>query len=458
MRVVKISPTRALNGTLDASPSKSYSHRVFLAGLLAKRPVTIMKPLVDGDVGVTMDACRAFGATITLRGEDTYVVTPPAELTPPPHPVDVKNSGTTARILAAIAALTPGMVEFRGLFFEKGRPMTPLLDALDQLGVKARSTTSGIQIHGGGLRAGRVNIRGDVSSQFITSLLMVLPLAREHGGTAGHRSTITLTTPLKSRPYVDLTVQVLAEFGIRVQHAVSGGGHDEYHVPASQSYPGRTYRVPGDFSSAAFPLVAAGVMPEASRVTIRNLDLHDVQGDKRVVEVLQEAGVPVRVDVDEKTVIICHEGAQAFQKRAFEIRGTNIPDLVPILAVLATQCRGQSVLRDLEHVRYKETDRVRGTSQILQSMNATVTETRDSLLISGPTPLRGAFLDCRRDHRLIMAGSIAALLATGPSRIPDFSFASDSYPQFYEDLTELGVSLEFQDRAEKAVSLDNNDF
>ncbi|MHA1730881.1 MAG: 3-phosphoshikimate 1-carboxyvinyltransferase [Promethearchaeota archaeon] len=435
---LKVFPVDSLHGRVEAPPSKSYSHRAFISGLLTRGRVVIGNPLVDGDLEVTLRTCQRFGLDVRRREGGTYELRGPDNLVPQDEPVDVKNSGTTVRITAALAALLPHPTTFTGTFFDRERPMEPLLEALNQLGVKCRQNIGSLTVFGGDLVAGDVEIRGDISSQFITGLLMVLPLARPGGGRVA--SKIRLTTPLKSAPYVEMTLRVLAEFGVEVSVGESPRGLPEYTVPAGQEYKPVQYQVPGDFSSAAFPLVAAAITEEPSSVTVGNLDLEDPQGDRKVLEVLEGVGVEVRGNLGAGEVTVESRGARK-PLLPFNIDGSDTPDLVPIFSVLGTRCGGESTLYDIEHVRYKESDRISVMARELGRMGAVVEEGRDYLVVRGIPALRGALFDTAHDHRVAMACTVAALRASSPSTIPSPEIVKDSYPNFFEDLARLGARL-----------------
>ncbi|GAB4331298.1 MAG: 3-phosphoshikimate 1-carboxyvinyltransferase [Promethearchaeota archaeon] len=420
-----------------APPSKSYSHRAFLAALLTRGAVRIERPLVDGDLAVTLRTARQLGLEVTERGGGVYEARGPDGFSVPQGRLDVGNSGTTVRVLTSVAALVPGNVEFVGSFFERKRPIGPLVDALRQLNVNVREGPGKLVVEGGDLRAGNIRIRGDVSSQFITSLLMTLPLARVSGST--RESRVLVTTPLKSEPYIQMTEKVLSWFGIEVRRETHGG-RMEFVVPAEQSYSPCTCVVPGDFSSAAFLLVAAAVVAGESDVVASNLDPRDPQGDKAVLDVLRTVGTRVDVNSDRKEVRVVKE--RGAQLAGFEYDFSNTPDLFPVLCVLATRCDGTSTFAGLEHLRYKECDRVAVMRRELGRMGASVTLEGDSLTVVGGTHLEGVAFNTEKDHRIVMAATIAALGANSVSTISEPEYARDSYPSFFDDLTSLGARVD----------------
>ncbi len=439
-QIVSVTPSERLEGSIVAPASKSYSHRAFFAALLTRGESVIRNPLVDGDLEVTIRVCRTLGLEVIEKQGTIFRVRGPSEFSPPPDPVDIKNSGTSVRILASVAALIPGETSFQGVFFERGRPMEPLLDAFGQLGIKFHQERSSLTIIGSQLLAGDVRIRGDVSSQFITSLLMVLPLARPVNSPV---SRIILTTPLKSAPYVKMTIKLLKDFGIVVEESQDDRELLTFTIPAGQEYQACEYQVPGDYSSIAFPIVATTIMTVPSEIRISNLDPADPQGDRAILEVLQSVGATITHDVKRGEIMIQSPGNIELSG-PIQVKGTHIPDLIPILVVLATQLHGTSHLGDIEHVRFKESDRLAVMTRELSKMGANIIESRDHLEITGPTQLSGTHFDPEGDHRVFMACIVAALVASTESIIDHPQLVRDSYPTFFDDLTRLGARFQIR--------------
>ncbi len=300
--------------------------------------------------------------------------------------------------------------------------MKPLLAALGELGVSAASArkdgTAPLIIRGP--NKGRwAHIKGDVSSQFISSLLISSALKDLD-------TEIVITTPLLSKPYIDITMDIMARFGVR-----SWETKDGYHVPGGQTYRPLTMAVPGDYSSAAYPL-AAGAL--TGKVTVSGLDPEDRQGDRRAVDILAGLGAKITRKGDRVT-------AEAAPLVGCDIDLRDNPDLFPILAVLATQAEGVSRLHGAGHLRHKESDRIRATVTFLKAMGADIEERDDGCEVRGPTPLRGRSVDTFGDHRIMMAEAVAALVADGTTVISESESAAISYPSFVKDLRALGASI-----------------
>ncbi len=419
MRLV-VRPSEA-SGTIAASPSKSYSHRALVFGLLADGRSQLRDVLLSGDTLATLRAAQALGARAEVKG--SHVTMDGGKLTCPEDVIDAENSGTTIRIMAGVASLLPCATVLTGDASVRRRPMQPLIDALNQLGATCFSTRgNGLAplVVKGPIRGNLCSIKGDVSSQFISSLL--ISSAVKEGDTE-----IALSTPLKSRPYVEITMGMMRRFGAEVEMTKTG-----FSVPGRQRYSPQSYRVPGDYSSAAFPLVAGAL---TAGVAVTGLDPEDRQGDKAIVDILEEFGAEVRL------------GGTSLRASVGALEGTTVdladaPDLFPIVAVLGSQARGTTEIVNAEHVRLKESDRIRSTTDFLKVMGAEVSETKDGCVLKGPCQLRGGAVDSLDDHRILMAAAVAAMVAKGPTSISHGECFKISYPRFLEDMGSLGADME----------------
>ncbi len=412
-----------IEGTLSASPSKSYTHRAMVLGLLGDGTSRLDNVLLGGDTLATLNAVRKLGGSVAFEGERCVIGG--GRLTCPDDVINTENSGTTIRIMTGIASLLPYHTVLTGDDSIRRRPMQPLISALTELGVECCSTRgNGLAplIVRGPNAGSETHIQGDISSQFISSLLLSSPLKEVD-------TDIHITTELKSRPYVEITMDMMSRFGVHCSESDS-----TFHVPGGQIYQARDYIVPGDFSSAAFPL-AAGAL--AGRTTITNLDPKDRQGDRIFVDILKRFGANVKQS--EGTVSVSSASLQGM-----EIDLGDAPDLFPIVAVVATQAKGVTTITNAEHVRYKESDRINSTVKFLTDMGAKVEETQDGCVIRGPCALRGTQVYPLADHRILMAAAVAALVAKGETVIGDGDCFSISYPGFVKDMVRLGASMEVQ--------------
>lgn len=414
---LQIKPSN-ISGLVNASPSKSYTHRAIVMASLSKGTSTIKNALMCKDTMATIDAMRAFGATV--KDDNGILNIRGGRMKAPSEPIDCMNSGTTLRLCCGIASLLDKNVTLTGDESLKERPMKPLLNAFKELGVHAATTADGIIIRGP--NDGRwVHIKGDVSSQFISSLLISSPLKPRD-------TDIVITTQLVSKPYVDITLNMLSQFGIIFNEMKDG-----YRVMGGQTYrPKQMYVVPGDYSSAAF-MLAAGAL--AGSVKVVGLDKNDVQGDKIIVDLLKEFGAEVQITESSVTV-------SKAELNGIEADIGNCPDLFPILAVIGTQAVGDTKLYNAAHLKHKESDRIATVVSFLKSMGANIEEKEDGCIIHGKCELKGASINPRGDHRILMAAAVAALVAKGTTSIDDGDCYTVSYPRFLEDFKKLGVQVE----------------
>jgi 3-phosphoshikimate 1-carboxyvinyltransferase len=428
---VSISPSRVA-GRVRAPPSKSYTHRAILAAGYAER-AAVTDPLVSADTRATMRAVEAFGGSVErTAGDDRLEISGFAgRPAVPDDVVDCANSGTTTRLVTACGALADGLCVFTGDESLRSRPQGPLLDAIEQLGGRAESTRGNGQaplVVGGHVGGGSVSIPGDVSSQYITAILMA-------GAVTDEGIDIELETELKSAPYVDITLEVLADFGIDAERTDAG-----FAVPGGQSYdpPGGEYAVPGDFSSMSYLLAAGAVAAADGEQAIVEGARPSAQGDSAIVDVLESMGATVDWDRDAGEIAV---------PRA-SLSGTTVdvgdtPDLLPTIAALGAIADGDTVIENCEHVRYKETDRVSAMAEELSKLGASVTEAQDRLTVhGGETTLTGARVDGRADHRIVMSLAIAGLVADGETVIEGGEHVDVSFPDFFDAIESLGVDVE----------------
>ncbi len=409
-----------VKGVVEAPPSKSYTHRAIILAGLARGESVIRGPLLSEDTLATLRGMEQFGTMVRRDGSDLIVRG--GSLRAPASEIDCGNSGTTLRLLTGIASLLPSTVTLTGDASLQQRPMRPLLNALSEMGVSAASARNDgmapLVIRGP--NKGRwTHVKGDISSQFISSLLISSALKELD-------TEIVLTSALRSRPYVEITMHMMELFGGRCRETKSG-----FHVPGGQTYRPRSMTIPGDYSSAAYPLAAAAL---TGKVTVKGLGADDRQGDSRVIDILAAFGAKMRRDGDRVT-------AESGDLIANDVDLGDSPDLFPILAVVATQATGVSRLYGAGHLKHKESDRIRATVSFLKAMGADIEEREDGCEVRGPTPLKGRSVETMGDHRIMMAEAVAALVADGTTIISESSSPAISYPSFVNDLRRLGASI-----------------
>jgi 3-phosphoshikimate 1-carboxyvinyltransferase len=412
-----------LGGEVVAPPSKAYTHRILLAALLTDGVTEISDPLVSGDTCTTLKAAKAFGAKADIEEKSWRVTGTPFPVTPS-KPVHCGDSGTTARFMIPIASLLPKSTTFIFGSSLKSRPMRPLLMGLKQLGADFEfRSCSQVTILGGGLEGGSVSVRGDISSQFISGLLFSAPLAKRD-------IEIIVTTPLESRSYVQMTIEVVKKHGVEIQESSNPRG---FYVSSPQAYKPHNHVVPGDFSSASFLLAAATIT--FSKVRISNLNCNPAQGDGEILEILKRMGASVRNS----------DGYVEVSSRRLEsinLDAKNIPDLVPVCTALACYSKGKTRIYNVRRLRYKESDRLVSLQGEFRKMGADITVSNEELIIRGPCTLHGTNINPHNDHRIAMACAIAALGASGETNIQDSECVGKSYPRFFDDLKALGADID----------------
>jgi 3-phosphoshikimate 1-carboxyvinyltransferase len=408
-----------LRGMVSSPPSKSHTHRAFFLSALAEGESRVSNCLISDDTLSTLRAVESIGASVKRKGNE--VVIKGGKLDPPKDIVDAGNSGTTLRLFSGIASMFNDWVTITGDDSLRKRPMGPLLDSLQQMGVECRSDDGRppVEIKGGN-KGGKVTIDGGVSSQFISSLLITSPML-------AHDTEITIEGKAVSEPYLDVTTHIMRLFGADVHKE-----KNVFKVKGGTGYSPHEYKVPADFSSAAFPLVAGALGGE---VTVEGLQMDDPQGDRVIVDILELAGASVSVNNDSVTV---KKGIL----KAMDLNIGGCPDLFPILSVLFSTAEGTSRLYGAPQLKFKESDRIRTTVDMLKAIGADAEGTEDGCIIRGKRTLRGGSVVTFGDHRIMMAGAVASLLCEHPVVVDNAECCSVSYPEFPEHMRSLGMKVE----------------
>lgn len=397
---IRISPSK-LAGSVDIPASKSCAHRALICAALADGVSHISGVTFSKDIEATINAMTALGASFEVDGTDITVhgiFESPANAD-----IDCNESGSTLRFVIPIAAALGVNAIFRGRGRLPERPIDIYKRELSKNGVHFVTETMPYEISGR-LTGGRFEVEGNVSSQFITGLLFALPLCEGD-------SEIVLTSHLESRPYVDITLDILKRFGIVITETENG-----FTVKGRQKYVSHDEKVEGDYSQAAFFYVANAI---GSAVNINNLVSDSVQGDKKIEDI----------------IIKSTKNAEII---GFNEDCSDIPDLVPILSVLGAYGKQKSVIYNAERLRIKESDRLAACADMLGRLGGNVTVTSDGLIIEPNGRLHGGEVNSFGDHRIVMAAAIAALGATGDVIIRGAEAAEKSYPDFFRDYTLLG--------------------
>jgi len=438
MDLLKINPIQCLNGEINAPSSKSYSHRAFIAASLADGVSVIKNPLISGDVKVTIDVLKTLGIKILEESKNSFIIEKVEDsFKPIKESIDCKNSGTTLRIFSALSLFIEGGLSFTGEFLKRDRPIVPLLEALKNLGGEYKLKQEFIHIKRTTNICNTVKIQGDISSQFITALLIASTKLKCIKKNA---IEIEITTPLVSYPYIKITLDVLNSFGITILEKLNEKKTGKYVVRCGQKYRPQNYEIPGDFSSAAFIIAAAVLSPKDSKVIIKNLDIRNPQGDKKIVEILKRMGANIEVNPNEIIVI---GNLVKNPLNGIKIDCSDIPDLFPILSVVGAFAMGKTTLYNASNLRLKECDRISVMARELSKMGIKISEKEDELTIYH-SDLKGSTINHESDHRIAMACIIAALYSNSISMINNAQIIKDSYPNFIDDLAMLGASIDLQ--------------
>lgn len=418
---VELERVRDVDVRLRAPPSKSYTHRAMIAAALAEGTSRIVAPLASEDTAITAAALSAFGIGIMETGGDLDVAGTGGRLScGEGRTLDLGNSGTSMRLLAPLALLCPSPVVLTGTARMCERPIGPLVDALNRIGgaiTYVRNPGFPPVRVGGTLEGGATSIDASMSSQFVSALLMAAPLAR---------TTVEITTvgEASSRSYLDVTVEVMREFGVAVKRA----GEAQFAV-RPQPYRPRRYAIEGDFSSASYFFAIAAVC--GGRVTVENLNPASVQGDRLFVEALAAMGCDVRSHRGEVTV------ERSGRLSGIEIDMASTPDTVQTLAAVAAFADSPTSISGIGHLRHKESDRIEATVSMLRCCGTGAAYAGDILTISPGRP-KSCTVDPGNDHRTAMAAAVIGLGAGGVS-VLNAECVAKSFPAFWEILREAGL-------------------
>lgn len=407
---IRITPS-SLSGEVIIPPSKSAAHRALICAALAKGESRIKPYCTSDDIKATAECLRALGMKVS---EDTEGYTLGRDDTVKACVLNFNESGSTARFLLPIAAAlgADAAAEGRGRLPE--RPMAVLTGLLREHGVEVSSDTLPINIKGK-MTSGEFNVPGNISSQYISGLLLAAPLMT--GDTV-----INLTAPLQSVGYIDMTLDAMAAFGVTAEET-SGG----WKIPAGQAYKPNDMVIEGDWSQAAFFMSAAAI---GGDIRIKGLDFASRQGDMAALDVFAAFGADINI---ENNVLHIKRGTL----RGIEVNAADIPDMVPAIAVTAAFAEGKTVIHSAERLRIKESDRIKTTLAVLSAMGVKTEEREDGMVIYGGRP-KGAEIDGAGDHRIVMAASVAAAFAEGESSIKGAEAINKSYPEFFGDFKKLG--------------------
>jgi len=418
---INITPSY-LKGIVVVPPSKSVAHRAIICAALAEGRSVIENIDFSQDILATLDCVRNIGAEVVIQGNTLIINNNGPIINNGTMKFKCGESGSTLRFMIPIVAA----LGIKGHFTGEGklalRPLTEYLRIFEEKGIKCKSE-DGLPLEiNGRLLGGEYQLKGDISSQFISGLLFALPLVQEN-------SIIKLTTSLESLGYVLLTINALKLAGINVLHEKDQNtGFDIFKIQGKQKYANFNYKIEGDYSQAAFWLVAGAI---GNDIWLDGLDEKSQQGDKEILTILKAVGANI---LRQGNLI----KAEKRELKAFSIDVSQIPDLVPALAVLAAFCQGESCLYNGSRLRLKESDRLYTTRMSLNALGAIIKEDGDSLIIVGSDGLDGGHAEAYNDHRIAMALGIAASLCSSNVEIDGANCIKKSYPSFWKDFVSLG--------------------
>lgn len=404
-----------ISGVTPTPPSKSYTIRGLMCASLARGRSDILQPLRSDDTDAAFSVLRKIG--VRIRPEDSCWQVKGDNYHEPSEDLFCGDSATTLRLMTAFGSLIPGTCRLTAGPTLITRPIKILVDALKQWGVdiSCQGDTAPIVIKGGKVRGGLTELPGNISSQYVSALLLLAPLAED-------KAMIRLTAPLESTPYVLMTIECLRSFGILIKYADDLREFEGF----PQSYKPTRYKVEGDWSSASYLL---GLGAVAGEIEVKNLNLQSLQGDKAIVALLRDMGVSIEASAG--SIKVKKNKLKAVKKNL-----NNCIDLLPTAGVLAAVAQGKSEFTGIQRARLKESDRIKAVKEGLERAGIEVVEEPDRMLITGGK-LRPATIDSKNDHRIAMAFSLLGA-AVGGITVEGAECVSKTYPDYWNILRSLG--------------------
>lgn len=431
MQCIKIFPQK-LTGGINLPPSKSLAHRAIIAAGLAKGESIIENIAYSKDILATIHGMKSFGVCINEINKDNnraLDIKGVSRIEIQNNIVDCIESGSTLRFLIPIALLQgDSEVTFTGTGKLPQRPLDEYYNIFRNENIFYQNEKGNLPLRvKGKLKPGEFYLKGDISSQFITGLMFALPLLNGD-------SKIIITSKLESKAYVDLTMNILNKFGIKIENNL----YKEFYIKGNQSYIARDYKVEGDFSQGAFWLMAGAIGEE---IRCKNLNINSLQGDKEIINIIKSMGGIIDINHD-------FIKANPSKLKGITIDASEIPDLVPILAVAGSVSSGVTKIINAKRVRIKECDRLHAIACELNKIGGDVEELEDSLIIKGNKKLKGGAVDSWNDHRIAMALAVASIACEEPLIINNSEAVEKSYPNFWKEFKNVGGRI-IEGNAEK---------
>jgi 3-phosphoshikimate 1-carboxyvinyltransferase len=418
--VVTIQPSQ-LSGTITAAASKSSMQRACAAALLTVGETTLVNPGKSNDDLAAIDVIQKLGAEVKNDANGNLIITSKG-IHPKNNEVNCGESGLGIRMFTPITALSDQPITLTGTGSLLTRPMDFFDEILPKLSVKVQSQNGKLPLHiQGPIQPANIEVDGSLSSQFLTGLLMAY-------GAAGADNVIITVKDLKSKPYIDLTLQVMKHFGWEVENK----NYEQFYFrnPTHNPQPAtRNYTVEGDWSGAAFLLVAGAI---AGPITVKGLDVFSTQADKAVLQALMDCGCKLSIEPEQIEI-------GPLPLKAFHFNANDCPDLFPPLVALAAYCEGTTVIEGVKRLTHKESNRALTLQQEFAKLGIEINLQDDLMLIKGGTGVKGAITHSHHDHRIAMACAVAGLKAEGEVVIEEAEAINKSYPEFYEHIKKLGA-------------------
>lgn len=407
---IKIIPS-SLGGEVTIPPSKSAAHRALICAALSEGVSRVTPFCTSNDIKATVSCLKALGMNIR---EDKQGYTVEKGSATKGSEINFNESGSTARFLLPIAAALGADCTAVGKGRLPERPMDTLTSLLREHSVEVSSNKLPITLKGK-MTAGEFKLPGNISSQYISGLLLAAPLLNEE-------VTVIPTTALESVGYIDMTISAMKKYGVKVMETANG-----WCVQADSKYSAADTVIEGDWSQVAFFMAAAAI---GGDIKIHGLDFASSQGDMAALDVFAAFGADISI---ENNVLHIKKG----NLRGITVNAADIPDMVPAIAVTAAFAQGKTAIHSAERLRIKESDRIKTTLAMLNAMGIKTEERKDGMVIYGGTP-KGAVIDGANDHRIVMAATVAAAYANGQSTIKGAEAVNKSYPEFFEDFKKIG--------------------
>ena len=406
-----------VSGDLDANPSKSHMQRVVAASFLAEGKSTIHNPDDSNDSSAALEIIEKMGAKIE-KNESLEIESKGFELKS--NKLNCGESGLGLRMFSPIVSLAEEEVTIEGEGSLKKRPIDFMEEVFERVGVESSTKKGFVPLKiKGPIKGGKFSFDGTHTSQFLTGLLMALPKASE--------DSVVIVNNLRSKGYVDLTLEVLADYGIKVENE----RYSIFRVKGGQNYKPREVTIEGDWSGSAFLLVAGAI---SGRVKVKGLTIQSCQPDHEIVEVLEKVGADILFSMSSLV-------AEKNRLKAFDFDATNCPDLFPPLAALAANCDGRCTIKGTHRLQFKESNRTETIIDALQAVGISCKENNDRLIIHGGKIGSGK-IKSNNDHRIAMMAAILALNCEGSIEIDGVECVAKSYPNFFEDLEKIGAKVE----------------